>query len=639
MKFNSKTLRFKILSGFIMLVLITGGSALFIGYFTIYRGILSQAFETVRSDLKTAEYLYYNRLYQNRMAVGYMATLDYLKDAVKNRKYDFLYNKFRDVKDFLGTDIIIVTDSRGNVIQRMNNRDLRGDNLLEILAIKQAIETGKQISGTGILSYEIIKREGEEIAKRVPIKIIPTPKGRKPHKDFETRALVLNTATPVFDNGKLIAVIYGATIKNNNFEIVDRIQNLFFKKGEKGVEIGTVTIFLEDVRISTNVKDSVGERSLGTLVSEDVYRQVFEKGQTWIDLAFVVDRLYIAGYTPLYDTGGHIVGILYVGVPYSNYSWIKSSTFWFIVLIIFITAFSAFFISIYIIKKIIHPINEVVEASEKLAGGDYNVKLGDFDEYELSRMALAFNNMIGAIAQRDEKIKISAESQIAQSEKLASLGRLASGIAHEINNPLTGILTYSSMLKEELVDSEYAADLQVIIDETLRCRKIVRGILDFARESKPEKKLYDINAELEKAIKIIERHVNFRNIKINKNFQENIPQVNVDLNQMKSVFNNLMVNAADAMPGGGELTISTFYSGDGFVTVSFKDTGIGIPEENLNKIFDPFFTTKEPGKGTGLGLSVIYGIIEKHNGTISVRSKVGEGTEFIIKLPAEDSHE
>jgi two-component system NtrC family sensor kinase len=108
---------------------------------------------------------------------------------------------------------------------------------------------------------------------------------------------------------------------------------------------------------------------------------------------------------------------------------------------------------------------------------------------------------------------------------------------------------------------------------------------------------------------------------------------------MKSVFNNLMVNAADAMPGGGELTISTFYSGDGFITVSFKDTGIGIPEENLNKIFDPFFTTKEPGKGTGLGLSVIYGIIEKHNGTISVRSKVGEGTEFIIKLPAEDFHE
>lgn len=631
------SLRNKILFGFLLLVLATGGSSLFIGYQTIYKGLLNQAYETVRSDLSTAEYLYYNRLYQNKMAIGYMSRVEYMKSAILNENGTFLYNKFMEVKDYLGIDILIITDARGKVIQRINNRGFKGDNVLKIDPIRQAIETGKQISGTSILSQDILKREGSEIANQVLIKIIPTEKGRKPEKDILDRALVLNTATPVLLNNKIIGVIYGATIKNNNFEIVDRIQTLFFRKAgrmQKNKQIGTVTIFLDDIRISTNVISSEGHRTVGTLVSEEVYDRVFKKGETWIDRAFVVDKWYIAGYTPLADTTGKTVGILYVGVPSDNYKWMQTNTASYVLLITIITSLFAIVVSVYLLTRIIRPINEVVEMSDVIAEGDYSSKLRPFSEYELSHLSSAFNRMTDAIYERDCRIKETAQNQIAQSEKLASLGRLASGIAHEINNPLTGILTYSSMLKEDLAGSQYLDDLQIIIDETMRCRKIVRGILDFARETSLEIQPLDLNKALTTAVRIIEKHVNFRKVNIIKEFQPDIPAVNVDLDQMKSVFNNLLVNAADAMPDGGDLTIRTSYHPDEkMVHVAFTDTGTGIPEENLGKIFDPFFTTKEPGKGTGLGLSVIYGIIEKHNGSISVKSTMGEGTVFTIKLP------
>jgi len=237
---------------------------------------------------------------------------------------------------------------------------------------------------------------------------------------------------------------------------------------------------------------------------------------------------------------------------------------------------------------------------------------------------------------RDNRLKELAEKTILRSEKLASLGRLAAGIAHEINNPLTGILTYSSLLLEELKGTAYEEDLKVITEETLRCRKIVRGLLDFARDYKPEEASVNLNILIEETMQILENHVNFQNIKIVKHLDQNLPKVKIDADEFRSVINNLAVNAADAMPNGGQLTISTAYdSQHRQVIIRVADTGVGINKENLKRIFEPFFTTKEKGKGTGLGLAMAYGAIKRHNGTIDVKSKVGEGTEFIIILPVE----
>lgn len=230
---------------------------------------------------------------------------------------------------------------------------------------------------------------------------------------------------------------------------------------------------------------------------------------------------------------------------------------------------------------------------------------------------------------------VNARKAMVQSEKLASLGRMASGIAHEINNPLTGVLTYSSLMRDELKGSQYEEDLSVIINETIRCRNIVRGLLDFARNTIVEKVVANINDLIRDTISILEKHITYQNVRFHLDLDENIPLIEFDISLMRSVFNNLAENSAHAMPDGGDVYVTTGYAArDGNIIIIFRDTGKGIAEENITRIFDPFFTTKGAGKGTGLGLAVIYGIVEKHNGTINVSSTPGNGATFIITLPS-----
>jgi two-component system NtrC family sensor kinase len=225
--------------------------------------------------------------------------------------------------------------------------------------------------------------------------------------------------------------------------------------------------------------------------------------------------------------------------------------------------------------------------------------------------------------------------QLVSSEKMASLGKLAAGIAHEINNPLGGILIYSSLMMEDLLEEDpRRGDLARIVQEAGRCKEIVKSLLEFARQTEPKMEPTDINRAINDGLFFLVNQALFYNIQIIKKFDPFLPFVRGNASQLKQVFMNIIVNAAEAMHGSGTLSIATSPALDRkTVLVEFTDTGEGIPEENLSRIFDPFFTTKEVGKGTGLGLATSYGIIEDHGGKISVRSKVGEGTTFTIELP------
>lgn len=225
--------------------------------------------------------------------------------------------------------------------------------------------------------------------------------------------------------------------------------------------------------------------------------------------------------------------------------------------------------------------------------------------------------------------------QLVSSEKMASLGKLAAGIAHEINNPLGGILIYASLMLEDLPeDDPKRGDLARIVQEAGRCKDIVKGLLEFARQTEPKWEPTDINRAINDGLFFLVNQALFHNIQIIKAFAPFLPPVRGNAGQLKQVFMNIIVNAAEAMHGNGTLTIRTSVSADrNTVSIEFTDTGEGIPEENLSRIFDPFFTTKDVGKGTGLGLATSFGIIEEHGGKISVRSKVGEGATFAIELP------
>lgn len=228
---------------------------------------------------------------------------------------------------------------------------------------------------------------------------------------------------------------------------------------------------------------------------------------------------------------------------------------------------------------------------------------------------------------------IRKQSLLVQSEKLASLGKLSAGIAHELNSPLTGILSFSHFIKDHCQNEpQVQNDIEVVIRETERCKKIIKSLLDFARQSQPEKKEDDLLQILNKTISLVENHKDFKNMEIIRDFPEKLPLMMFDKDQIQQVFMNLIVNAQEAMSGKGTLQIRAGISSDrDYLEIAFRDSGAGISEENLRKIFDPFFTTKE--KGTGLGLSISLGIIENHGGKLEVISAPGRGAAFMVKLP------
>jgi two-component system NtrC family sensor kinase len=220
-----------------------------------------------------------------------------------------------------------------------------------------------------------------------------------------------------------------------------------------------------------------------------------------------------------------------------------------------------------------------------------------------------------------------------KSERLAMIGRLAAGVAHEINNPLTGVLTFSHLLREkEDLDEQDKEDLDVIIKETARAGEIVRGLLDFARERPVAKEPLNVNDVIRQTVPLLGNRKAFQQIAIHVDLAEDLPRVDGDVNQLQQVLLNLSLNACAAMPDGGTLTISTS-PGEASVIVEVADTGCGIRKEHLERIFEPFFTTKPVGQGTGLGLSISYGIIQQHAGDLTVRSEEGRGTTFTIVLP------
>jgi len=297
-----------------------------------------------------------------------------------------------------------------------------------------------------------------------------------------------------------------------------------------------------------------------------------------------------------------------------------------------------------------------------VAGGklDQAIPVRSGDEFGL--VAGSFNQMTAALDQSRQEMRelvqtlehkvsertqelLAAKAEVAQGEKLASIGVLASGIAHELNNPLTGVLTFTSLMRKKAPEgSEDAEDLDLVIRETKRCASIIKRLLDFAREKVPVKGFFSLDRVIEDTVRFVERPASLQQIEISTDLDPGLPQIWGDADLIKQLILNLLVNAQQASEGKGTVTVrsrpyaaaanaKTGAEATPMVEIAVIDTGCGIPQANLQRIFDPFFTSKEVGKGTGLGLSVSYGIVKAHGGRITVESVVGTGTTFRIYLP------
>jgi two-component system NtrC family sensor kinase len=292
-------------------------------------------------------------------------------------------------------------------------------------------------------------------------------------------------------------------------------------------------------------------------------------------------------------------------------------------------------------RLVLRPVAALVDGTRRVAEGDLTTAIPVTANHELGDLAQAFNAMTHRISE--------AQRQLTQADKLASVGRLAAGIAHEINNPLTGVLTYASLLaKRYESDEQTRADLEVIVRETKRCRGIIRELLDFARPTAPARTSTDINEVARRALAVVANQLAESRVGLDLHLDSGLPEASADANQIQQVLVNLLLNAVDAIgPEGGRIRLATqvaqvvpvgkdaihWDSGARpMVEIQLEDTGSGIPAESLAHIYEPFFSTKG-NRGTGLGLAVTWGIIESHEGSIDVQSEVGRGTRFTVRLP------
>ncbi len=637
------SLKSKLIVSFLAVIVIGGLVTTLVGTQLIGTGIIRQAQEKVRNDLNSAREIYRQESEKLKDTVRFTALRRFfIEEALLSNDIKTLTEELEKVRKAESLDILTLTDNTGRVIVRFRNPSISGDNQADDGLVSRVLAGREAVAATMIVSEAQLRKEGSDLLEQARIEYIPTPKAKPTQETVATSGMMIKAAAPILgDKGQVIGVLYGGNLLNRNYKIVDKVKETVYQGVKyKGKDIGTATIFQGDLRVSTNVLRADGTRAIGTRVSEEVYDRVVAEGLPWIDRAFVVNNWYISAYEPIQDVKGQIIGILYVGILEEKFIDMQNQAIAMFVGIALAGMIIALIVSSFLARGVLQPIKRLIFASQQWAAGNLDYRAETTAKDEIAELTETFNTMASSLKERDERLKEQAHQQIMKSERLATLGQLAAGVAHEINNPLGAVLMYAHLSMEELEAADpRRKNLEKVVRESTRCKNIVRGLLDFARQSEPNIEESDVNEILRHTLSLLENQPLFQNIKITTALSASLPSAMMDSSQIQQVCTNIILNAAEAMAAEGELTVASRTTADGqWIEIEFTDTGCGIPRENLEKIFDPFFTTKEVGRGTGLGLAVSFGIIARHKGTIEVKSEPGKGTTFTVRLPLKMAH-
>jgi len=638
--------RSKLIISFLGLTSLVGTVSLLVGGQLLYKAVLNEATNRVRLDLNTAREIYQNRIKVVEVSLNITTLGVGFRSAFRRQDIPELLSRLNRVARQAHLDFAGVVTAEGKTLCRIGPHSIpeepvRIDNPMTSLALKG----GVAVSGTVVLGQEFLSAENPELSNRARIHLLPTPRAAEMPEREETSGMALGATIPFLDNGEVIGALYGGVLLNRGQGIVDTVRDTVFQQEiYKGRSIGTATIFFKDIRISTNVLTPQGKRAIGTRVSEEVKERVLIEGKKWIGRAFVVRDWYITAYEPIEDILGDRVGMLYVGVLEAKYVDVRRKALSIFVLLTLAGIALAIGLGYLLEDKIMEPVRRLIGASAQVSQGNLSPEIGPISRSEVGILQKTFTEMLASLRERDRRQKAESEIRLLQSEKQASIGKLAAGVAHEINNPLTGVLTFTHMLlRRKDIGDEIRSDLRKIAHATERVREIVKGLLDFSRQTKLDPEPLDVNRLVRSTISLLENQALVRGIRLIFEQGEELPMLTLDRSQVESALLNIILNALDATEPGESITLSTgvgIFATQGYrkgVEIAVIDTGCGIPPENLDKLFDPFFTTKEVGQGTGLGLAVSYGIVERHGGTIRVQSEVGRGSTFTIWLPIDEA--
>ncbi|HID50170.1 MAG TPA: HAMP domain-containing protein [Chromatiales bacterium] len=659
------TVRYKLLVLVLFPILLVMPIALVLAIYWGTHFTYEQLFIKVNTDLSVAHdvFVRIRQDYQDQLrrlaeSYAFRTALEAADAAVIRRQLDAL-------KQETGFSYLHVLDPRGHWLFESSGVARRS------LLLRKAT-AGEAVSGIEIFSAADLQRESSWLAQVARLPLIETPRARPSIRIEEDRGRMIRALYPVQDQrGKLIAILDGGMLLNGNFRFVDAIRDLVYGTGSLPAgSIGTVTVFLDDVRITTNVPLKPGERALGTRVSDEVRTQVLDRGQVWIDRAFVVNDWYISSYEPIVDVNGKRVGMLYAGfleAPFRISLWraLAALVLMFIVLVVLSAV-----VAVQGAKSIFKPLEDMSDVVHATRAGRSSRVGKVLSRDEIGMLAQEFDAMLDLLQERNRQIEEWADQleskveertaelqrknadlrrtirllrqtrqQLVVAEKLAALGELTAGVAHEINNPAAVILGNLDVLVDELgpAADPVRNEIDLIIKQIYRIKEIINNLLQYARPQEYAGYIgeMDVNEVVEETIKLVQQ------LRKSLVFETELDlrstrKVKINRQELQQVLVNLIVNGIHALPPeGGTVRIQTIDWEDKGVVVRVEDSGYGIDEDELGRIFNPFYSTKGQGEGTGLGLSVSYGLIRRYGGNITVESELGRGSSFFVWLLAE----
>ena len=562
----------------------------------------------------------------------------------------------------LGLDFLFLVQRHGMATEPVGLAGLAG--LRTDWPVLHAALAGEPKTAIDIFSQQELAAISPELAARAKLELVPTPNAVPTDRASETRGMVVHSASPaVLPDGSHAALV-GGVLLNQNLVFIDTINDLVYRAASlpEGSQ-GTATLFLEDVRISTNVRLFEGKRALGTRVSAAVRQTVLGDGLVWLDSAFVVNDWYVSAYEPISDSFGKRVGMLYVGFLEAPFARAKTETIIGIVVAFLLVTAASVPIFLRWARAIFKPLERMTGTIAKVEQGDLGARSGLTDgSDEIGRVAVHLDSLLEQLQQRDRDLRSwndelndrvaertrelelanrqleATTKQLIMSEKLAAIGEITAGVAHEINNPIAVMQGNLDVVRSVLGDhaDDVSTELRLIDEQIHRVNQIVTKLLQFA---KPEEyagyvERHHVADVISDCLPLVQHLLGKADIAVERD-DDATRQVLMNRTELQQVLINLIVNAIHAMPDGGKLRLASRdepRNGRDGIVLDVTDTGIGMSPELVSRIFDPFFTTKRRD-GTGLGLSISQTLITRQGGTLAVESKPGKGTTFSIWLP------
>jgi len=611
-KFPAVSIKTRILLSFVMVILVLSVPIAALGYRVIQKDVIESAERTVLNDLAVAEMVYSGEIERIGQALRLALPDDNIQGLRDRLNLHYLRQVDRSEFDTLASEIA-----------------------------RAAIKESKPVGGTRVVLPAELKAMDGDVPGKIAIEIKVTPKARPTDRQAVSSGMAKEYAVPVFDKaGEIRAVLYGGRVINRDYTLVDRVRDMVFGKGTyKSKPMGTVTIFQDDVRISTNVQDEAGQRAIGTRVSDEVYEAVIEQGRTWHERAFVVTDWYKTAYEPIRSIHGDIIGILYVGIleqPFNDMA--RQILVWFL-LVVGGVAVIAVLLAFVLAGAVSKPLTQVVHASECLASGDWGYRIAtDTSIKEINSMAEAFNAMALGLKDREESLRIS-------NEKLATSNKnyidLIGFVAHELKGILASAVMNAYAVRDGylgMVNFKQRKALDSVTRNLDYLDATVKKFLSLGRVERGELAVNKTTLNLKKdvfdtSISALAPMANKKALRIVNEIDPGLV-VQADSDLMQIVANNLVSNAIKYSPDAGQIRL-TAAQVDGRVEVDVYNDSTPMTEEQMARLFQKFSRLDNPEtkkvKGTGLGLYITKQIIERHGGNICVKPREN-GNSFVFQI-------